>query len=476
MGLSGQQYHSERPISQTALSLPIPPVPSSCFSPETEPNYYLSPPTSVPNKKPVQQVQGRPPKAQKQQNQIPDSGNWERTVTNDALLNARREDQKREQDKVQLPAAKPGSLYPRPSRIPGPLCIVSEDGKERNVFSDLRLSMHRHPNMAYREVYRRYTEEKERKKEEEQRKAALSVSAPEATRTESVKQLLTSVNKSLEHKVEAAELKAAGTESEASRSQSPQQQYQGPEQASQAARSSVESFWHEYTASYPMARQSNSTHSTQIFDSTSPPPPATSPDPSKDADASTRRVGFSPRRKSVDSSLEKDYCAATEAIDKVPGDLLESPTTVSAQDESSSSSSVGPSVVSTTLRNEENRCTAKGSTTVPLVNVNHNAPSSISVSEKRGASPPPIPQPGQTTGLSTAELRRHDDRNVENPLGAEPLGGDVDIQLEWEEVVGDDDSLDGDESWSVVGREVGGYNDARRGSLSSEDVDGEWDL
>ena len=167
----------------------------------------------------------------------------------------RRDEQKREQEKTQLPAAKPGNLYPRPSRISGPIRPVHDDDMERRTMSSMTLSMQPKSDEAYREACRMYHETNARKKEEEWRKAAVSVPTPEPTRTESVKQLLSSVNKALEQKVEAAELEAADTEClerEALRAQS-QQLRQDQNDANQAARQCGQSFWHEYSANYPTA-------------------------------------------------------------------------------------------------------------------------------------------------------------------------------------------------------------------------------
>ena len=175
------------------------------------------------------------------------------------LAQQRRDEQKREQEKTQLPAAKPGNLYPRPSRIFGPIRPVHDDDMERRTRSSMTLSMRLKSDEAYREACRTYHEKYARKKEEERRKAAVSVPTPEPTRTESVKQLLSSVNKALEQKVEAAELEAADTEClerEALRAQS-QQLRQDQNDANQAARQCGESFWHEYSANYPTAGCSN---------------------------------------------------------------------------------------------------------------------------------------------------------------------------------------------------------------------------
>ena len=220
MGISAQQYCNERAMSQRALALPMPPEPS---------NYVL--PQALLNAQVRQEAEQR-----KLAQQIHD-------------------EQKREQEKVQLPAAKPGNSYPRPSRYSGPVRTVHDDDMERRVMSNLKCSMQFKSDEAYREACRMYHEKDARKKEEERRKAAVSVPTPEPTRTESVKQLLSSVNKALEQKVEAAELETAdteGSESKALRTQS-QQLQQDQNDAKQTARQCGEHFWYQYSANHPAA-------------------------------------------------------------------------------------------------------------------------------------------------------------------------------------------------------------------------------
>ena len=255
----GQYCHGDGTTTHTTFPPPTP-----------EPTDHHFSRNCVQNKKgPAQQVQEQP-KAPRQQSETPSYRQWVPRVTNIVPLNAQARQeaalrqlaqQKRDQQIVRLPAAKPGNLYPRPSRISGPARTVHNDDMKRGVVSDLKLSVHLKSNMGFQEKHRMYQAEMERKREEEQRKAISSASTPEATRTESVKQLLASVNKVLEQKVEAAELEAADTEdleAKAPRIQS-QQSHREPKDAYQDARKCGESFWHEYVRSHPTSRPSNGT-------------------------------------------------------------------------------------------------------------------------------------------------------------------------------------------------------------------------
>ena len=254
--LGGQYRGGEGTTTQTTFPPPTP-----------EPTDHRFSRICVQNKGPTQQMQEQS-KAPRQQSGTPSYRQWVQGVTNIIPLNsqARQEaaqrqfaQQKRDQQNVQLPAAKPGNQYPRPTRISGPARTVHNNDTERSVVSDLKLSVHLKSNMGYQEKYRMYKAEKERKREEEQRKAILSASTPEATGTESVKQLLASVNKVLEQKVEAAELEAADTkdsEVQAPQIQS-QQPHRDPKDAYQDARKCGESFWHEYARSHPTLGPSN---------------------------------------------------------------------------------------------------------------------------------------------------------------------------------------------------------------------------
>lgn len=281
MGLGGQKAHGEGTMPQTTLPPCIP-----------EPTNHLFSRTCPPKERPAQQKQGQS-KAQEQQNQTPasDQRGWERTSAvllkagakqeavqwnmaqhslEDQNLAQRRRDQLTgkhqtlEPKKVQLPTAKPGNLYPGPTRIPEiipPIHLVHADSREQSIKSELALSVRLKSKMACQEAYYNY-KEKERKKKgvgEEQRKATLSIPRYEVTRTESVKQLLASVNKALEPKIEAAEVEVATTniaECKASRDQSLEPS-KGPEHAYEAGPKCGESFWHKYDRNYPISRQSH---------------------------------------------------------------------------------------------------------------------------------------------------------------------------------------------------------------------------
>ena len=417
MGISAQQYYNERAMAQRALALPMPPEPSKC----------LLPPPLL-NDRVRQEVEQR------------------------KLAQQRRDEMKREQEKVQLPAAKPGNSYPRPSRISGPVRTVHDDDMERRITSNLTFSMQLKSSEAHREAYRMYHERKARKKEEERRKAAVSVPTPEPTRTESVKQLLSSVKKALEQKVEAAELEAADTEcleSGALRAQS-QQLQQDQNDAKQAARQCGESFWYEYSANYPTAGcSSTTTQWSQNSDSAPTQPLMAKPGHLKGEDDLADRIRIRPRRSRLEYPQEKiDYRPATEAIDKVPGDLLENPRAVSGQDDPSS---LEPSVSSTSR--SKGKCAADN----PPVPLASSKDSSVNMS-KNHASSLPIPQEKETNMCPEV---RADGKIVENARGTVPLG-DLDVESEWEEV---DDDL-GDEGWSDVEEDV--EDDARRESSDVE--------
>ena len=449
MGLGGRQYHGERAIPQTTLPLPIP-----------EPTNHLSPQTCVSKRTFVPQMQ-KQPKAQNQQNERPAYGPWMRKSTNDMRLDARarqearerRAQQKREEQKVQLPAAKPGNSYPGPSRIAGPVRTVDTDDIERGIMSDLALSVQLKSKLAGQEAYRKYKEE-ERKREEEQRKATLSMSIHEATRTESVKQLLTSVRKAQEQKVEAAELEAAdpvSLESEVLRAQS-QQRHQDPKDAYGATRRFRERFWSMYSTNYPMAKKSTATHCSPSFDPTSIQPLIASPGHSKGAGGSPRHSRTPQREVIFDSSRKSDYRSATEAIDKVSGDLLESPKTASTQDKSSV---VEPWMASKSPSREE--CVANDAS-VPLVSHKDqsvNAP-------KQDVSPLPVSQARETH--MSPEVRP--DREITESAVEVAPHGSLDMQMEWEEI---DYSLE-DDGWSDVEQDI--EDDARAGKPDSSDV--EW--
>ena len=353
-------------------------------------------------------------------------------LSSQALLNARirqeteqrkfaqqkHDEQKREQEKAQLPAAKPGTLYQRPSRMYDPVRAVHEDGMERRTMSNPTFSTQPKSRVTYPEACRMFHDKLARKKEEERRKAAVSVPTPEPTRTESVKHLLSSVNKALEQKVEAAELQAADTEcseSEILRIRA-QQLQQDQNDATRAARQCGESFWYEYSANYPMGGYSRmKSQCSQKSDSASVQPLVAAPGHLKGSRVENPQETVA-------------YHPVTEAIDKVPGNLVKSPRT---QDPSS----LERPVVSTSGNRGKY---AAGGPRVPLAS---HKDASVNVSENHVSSLP-IPREKET---NVGPEVRADGKNVE------ALGDDRDSEAEWEEV--DDDFGDGDEGWSDVDEE-----------------------
>ena len=358
------------------------------------------------------------------------------------LAQQRRDEQKHEQEKAQLPAAIPGNLYPRPSRMSGPVRTVHGDDMKRRTMSNRTFSTHL--KSCERPGYRKYLADSARFQEDQQRKAAMSVPTPEPTRTEPVKQLLSSVNKALEQKVEAAELQAADTvfpQSEAPRVQS-QQLQQDQKDANQAAHECGESFWGEYSANHPTAGCSSvTTPLSQKAGSASAQPPIAELGLLKgEVDLADHIRACLRRSQSEHSQKMSDCRLATGAIDKVSGNTLQSPSTASGQGEPSS---LGPPVISTS---------GNGEKPVPLATF---TVSSAKMSKKH-ASPLAIPQAKETN--IGPELRA-DDQKVDNARGTVLLR-DLDIELEWEEV--DDESED--EGWSDIGED----DDARRESLDLE--------
>lgn len=451
-GLDVQLSYGEGVIPQTIPPLAMPDSTS-----------HLFPRACAPNERSTQQMQAQP-KAQKRQSETPACGQWVRELTNDAMLKARAGHEagqrvlaqvKREQQKVKLPAAKPGNLYPGPSRISGilsPTRILQGDNTEQSIMSELAVSVHLKSKMASQEAYRKYQEEKKRKKEkDEERKAALSVPRPVATRTESVKQLLVSVNKVLEQQVETAPVEVAkteGVELEALRAQS-QQPHKEPEDAYEAGLKCGESFWNEYDKSYPIPRQSDGIHRFHSLGSALVQALTASPDHSLGAEESARHTGIPQTEVPLDSSRTTNLRAAVEAIDKTTGDLLESPKTASGQREP-------PLPEPSTVSSSRNRETCVVNVEGPSL-VTHKD-SSVKV-PGQDVSPLSIPQAKQT------DLRSRDKESVEDAVKARPLG-DVDIQSEWQEV----DDVIGDHEWCDVEQDFA--DSVWTGSSSSSDV--EW--
>lgn len=444
MSLLGQQY-GEGAIPQTTHPLRKP-----------EPIIHLSQSTR---------------EAQEQPNETPACGQWVRKRTNNALLKvgARHEpgqwkvaqdnlenqklvQQKREQQKVQLPAAKPGNLYPGPTRIsgiPSPNHLVYDDNKEQITTSELAILLHLKSKMASQEAYRMYKEEKE-----EQRKASLSIPRSEITRTEPVKQLLASINKSLEQKLEAAEVEAAKTtiaESDASRDQSPKPS-KGPEDAYEAGLKCGASFWRRYDESYPICGQPDGIHCPPSPESASTQALITSSDCRLGAQKSACDTGPFQRKVPLDSSRTNDLRAAVDAINKTSGNLLKSPKTTSAQ---LKPPLIEPSIGSISWNREK--------AVVHVAGLSHAMYKDSSIETYRhDVSPTPILQAEQTDMGS--ELTEEEEGGGEAVEAASQ--GYVDIQLEWEEV---DDNLEDDE-WSDIDQDF--MNNVWMGSSSLSDM--EW--
>ena len=348
------------------------------------------------------------------------------------LAQQRRDELKRLQEKAQLPTAKSGNSYPEPSRISVPVRTAHDHDMERRAMSNRTFPLQYSPNEPYREAYPRYPADKARNKGEEWRKAAVSVPTPEPTRPESVEQLLSSVNKALEQKVEAAELETADTkcsDGEVLRAQS-QQLQQDQNDANETARQCGESFWNGYSANYPTAGCSSTT--TQW--------------PQSSNSASAQSLLSKPGRLEgeeedledrIRNCLRRSQSEHFQEIDKVPGDLLKGPRTASRQKDDSSS--LEPPVDSTSRGGEKS---AADGPHVPLAS---HKDLSVTMS-KDHVSSSPIPQAKET---NVGPEVRVNDRNFENARGTGPLGY-VDVESEWEEV---DDEL-GDKWWSDVDEDV----------------------
>ena len=380
------------------------------------------------------------------------------------LAQQRCDEQKREQEKAQLAAAKPSSSYPRPSTMSGAICAVHDDNMERRTMSNMASSMH-----LQSEAFRRHYDDKARKKEEERRKAAVSVPTPVPTRTTSVMQLLSSVNKALEQKVETAELEAAdelsSSQSEALRAQS-QQLQQDQSDANQAANQCGESFWCKYSANHPRVGCSSMTPpSSQKADSASAQPPIAEPGCSEGClegeEDLADRIRVCLRRSSVEESLQMSACRpATETIEKGPGELLQSPRTASGQDDPSPPEP--PAVVSTA---RDGGKSSVDDLQVSQVSLASPRDSSANMPEYQVFLVPDLPANEISIGL---EVGAGEERVVEKGGGTAGTFGDVDLESEWEQVDGDDD-LGGDEGWSDVEGEVGdGYEERRETWVSGD--------
>lgn len=450
MGLGGQRTHWEGAMPQTTRPPRTP-----------EPTNHLLPRSHPPKERLVRRKHEQL-EAQEQQSETSafrqqgwkrtntallkagagqEEGQWkaaQNSLENQIFARQRREQPKGEHQtlepqKLQLPTAKPGNLYPGPTRISEitpPIRFGHADSREDSIKSELPLSMHLKSKMACQEAYCKH-EEKERKKMEGDTKATLCISRHEVTRTEYVKRLLASVNKALELNIEASEVEAAKTniaEGKTSGDQSPEPS-KGPENPFEAGPKCGESFWHRYDRSHPMFRQSDDCR----------------------VGLKTLALGTGPSQVSLDPSQLSDLHAAVEAIDRTSGDLLESPKAISDQHESPLLQS---STVSISQNREESAVSVSGLSRAP-----HKHPSVKTPNQSM--SPPPTPRAEQTDLSSNP---RQDKEGGREATGAAQW--DVNIELEWEEVdggLGDDEWIDVEQDFEhIVGT----------GNLSSSDV--EW--
>ena len=301
--------------------------------PESVPTSHQSLRVRVPERKPIQQIQEQP-KAQVQYSKSPACCSLVQERNNDTLLESQaREEAGRQQSareceqemvqKVQLPAAKPGSLYPGPSRISDTLHPLHAK-MEQAILSEIGNSAYQKSKRASREAYFQYKEEE--RELEEKRKGALSApgSVSVATRTESVKRLLANVNKPLEQEVGAVGVEVAdtrGVQNEAFLIQS-QEPHKRTVDAFEAADSHGESICYDYN---------NGTPRSPSVGFASEQPSKASPDHPTAATVADRlapQTGTIQREASTSSELS-GVGAAVEAIDKTNGDLLGSPKTAS---------------------------------------------------------------------------------------------------------------------------------------------------
>ena len=341
MGLVGRDSQRESTTPQMPFSSPTPKPTNHQFArtwaPTEKPaQTTLSPPVPTPTnhhcapKETFVPQMWVPPKAQEQQNKNSACRGWiqqvpllksrarqeaeQRKLAGQKPLEQKPTRQKCEQERTRLPAAKPGSLYPGPTRIHSilpPNHILHQDDKEQSRMSERALLELHKTKLASLEVIRQHKEERDRKAgEQQQPKATLSAPKSGATKRESVKQLLAGVNRALEQKVEVSQGGAARTERVENGAFQPhsQQPHKGTEDASLKC---GRRFWEKYDKSYPVLRQSPDRPIGSEF---------------------ARHTGTSRGEVPHDSSRTGDLCAAVEAIDRTSGNLLEIPKTESDQD------------------------------------------------------------------------------------------------------------------------------------------------
>ena len=462
MGLRPQKCYGKGATPHTRPALPEP-VPTS----------HRSLRICVPERKPIQQIQELE-KAQVQYSESPACCSLVQERTNDAMLKTRareeagrdKSDQKCEQEmvqKVQLPAAKPGRLYPGPSRISG-IPHPLHARMEQAILAEIGNSAYLKSKRASQEAYLKY--KKEEQELEEKRKGALSApgSVSVATRTESVKQLLANVNKSLEQEVEAGGVEMAdtrGVRNEALHVQS-QEPHKRPVDGFAAADSNGERFGYDYDNR--ICRSPRLGFASEQPSKASPDHPTAA----TVADRSAPQTGTIQREASP-SSESSDVRPAVEAIDETNGDLLGSPKTASGPGKR-------PEVdlKPLSIKRYGNRIVVH----LARVSLGGLGKRSFDVS-RQDVSPLPVPQPEQSDMSSEPRMAPEAIDMlklvlvVDNTESRETTGSMEDtvedaIESGWERI---DDSLGHDE-WSVV--EQDSVDEVSTGSPSSSDM--EWAL
>lgn len=398
-----------------------------------------------------------PPKPQEQQSKTPACRGWIQQVPV-LKSRARKEDEQRklvgqkfpeqrpaeqnaarqkcEQEKIHLPAAKPGNLYPGPTRIPGvlpPNHILHEDGKKQNRMSERARSELHKIKLARLEEIRYYKEENERKDREQQQqaKATLSAPKPEATKREPVKQLLAGVNRALEPKVEVAQGGAADRVEIGAFQAYSQQPLKGPKDAYEASLKCGRSFWEKYDKSYPIPGQSTDRPTGIEF---------------------ARHTGTSRGEVPHDSSRTSDLRAAVEAIDKTSGNLLGISKTASDHDKTPTLEPSGV-IVSGDKGND-----LVGIADLSLTTIKDHPANMV---PRQDAPLPPIPCAEQ---MSIGTKPEEDNGGVKDATEDASLA-DVDMHSEWEEV----EHSPQDDGWS--GFEQDSVDNDWTGSSSSPDMD-----
>ena len=441
--------------------------------PKPVPTSHRSLGICIPERKPTQQIQEQP-KAQVQYSKSPACCSLVQERTNDTLLKSQaREEAERQQSaqkceqemvqKVQLPAAKPGSLYPGPSRISDTLHPLHAQ-MEQAILSEFANSAYFKSKLASQEAYLKYKEEE--RELQEKRKGALSApgSVSVATRTESVKRLLANVNKPLEQEVGAVGVEVADTRSLQNKAFHVQSRepHKRPVDAFKAADRHGERLWYDYN---------NGTRRSPRLGFASEQPSKRSPDhpaAARVADTSAPQTETIQSDAST-SSESSDVRAIVEATNKTNGDLSGSPKTASGPGK--------PTEVNLkplSIKRYGNRIVVH----LARVSLATLGKRSFDVS-RQDVSPLPVYQPEQRdtssesrmapTAVDALKLVLVVD-NTESRGATESMEDTVEdaIQSGWERI---DDSL-GDDEWSVV--EQDSVDEVSTGSPSPSDM--EWAL